>query len=282
MTPSTDPPSAPGARPRATSERLSEADYQSNPVDYLIYCCHLATYDFAIPYVQDRAVLDFGCGTGYGTHRLAAVCSRITGVDISDEAIDYAARAHQAPNLDYQRIRPLPAHPAPFPDGSFEAITSFQVIEHIWDVDAYVDELGRLLAPGGVAVIATPDRTTRLFPRQRPWNLYHVIEYDHAGLRIALERRFSDVEMHSMTAPGVDDIELARDRRLRLVTYPVTFPGAPEWLRTRGLRAFKWVQARGRRGGDEPVRRTFDFGVEDVRIEPGDRPSMNLVAVARR
>jgi hypothetical protein len=109
-----------------------------------------------------------------------------------------------------------------------------------------------------------------------------VIEYDHAALRIALERRFSDVEMHSMTAPGVDDIELARDRRLRLVTYPVTFPGAPEWLRTRGLRAFKWVQARGRRGGDEPVRRTFDFGVEDVRIEPGDRPSMNLVAVARR
>jgi hypothetical protein len=48
------------------------------------------------------------------------------------------------------------------------------------------------------------------------------------------------------------------------------------------LRAFKWVQARGRRGDAEPERRSFDFGVEDVRIEPGDRPSMNLVAVARR
>ena len=157
MTPSTDPPSAPGARPRATSERLSEADYQSNPVDYLIYCCHLATYDFAIPYVRDRAVLDFGCGTGYGTHRLAAVCSRITGVDISDEAVDYATRAHQAPNLDYQQIRPLPEHPAPFPDGSFEAITSFQVIEHIWDVDAYVDELRGCWPPA--AWPSSPPRT---------------------------------------------------------------------------------------------------------------------------
>ncbi len=270
------------ARPKATSERLSEADYQSNPVDYLIYCCHLATYDFAIPYVKDRTVLDFGCGTGYGTHRLAAVCERITGVDISAEAVGFAADAHQAPNLDYQLIRPLPEHRAPFPDGSFDAITSFQVIEHIWEVDAYVAELARLLKPGGVAVIATPDRTTRLFPGQRPWNLFHVIEYDHAGLRAALERRFHDVELYSMTAPGIDDIELSRDRRLRLVTYPVTFPRAPEALRQAGLRALKWVQSRARRGGDAALRRTFDFGPEDVRIEPGVRPSMNLVAVARR
>jgi SAM-dependent methyltransferase len=281
MAPSTDPPGDPVARPPATSERLSEADYQSNPVDYLIYCCHLATYDFAIPFVQDRTVLDFGCGTGYGTHRLAAVCRHITGVDISAEAVEFAARAHQADNLEYQQIRPLPEHSAPFADASFDAITSFQVIEHIWEVDAYVDELARLLKPGGVAVIATPDRSTRLFRGQRPWNLYHVIEYDHAGLRAALERRFPDVELYSMTAPGIDDVELARDRRLRLATYPVTFPGAPEWLRSRGLRALKRVQARARRGPDAEVR-TFDFGVEDVRIEPGVRPSMNLVAVARR
>jgi len=278
----TDPPGNPTPRPPATSERLSEADYQSNPVDYLIYCCHLATYDFAIPYVEGRRVLDFGCGTGYGTHRLASVCEHITGVDVSEEAVEFAGSTYRADNLDYQRILPLPEHTAPFPDASFDAITSFQVIEHIWEVDAYVDELARLLKPGGTAVIATPDRSTRLFRGQRPWNLFHVIEYDHATLQRALERRFEGVQMHSMTAPGVDDIELARDRRLRLLTYPVTFPGAPEPLRRGGLRALKWVQARRRPHGEEPVRRTFDFGVEDVRIEPGVQPSMNLIAVARR
>ncbi len=282
MEPPTEPHGEPVTRPPATSERLSEAHYQSNPIDYLIYCCHLATYDFAIPHVEGRTVLDFGCGTGYGTHRLAQVCERITGVDVSAEAVDFAARAHHAANLDYQHILPLPEHRVPFPDGSFDAITSFQVIEHIWEVDAYVDELARLLRPGGVAIIATPDRSTRLFRGQRPWNLYHVVEYDHAGLRAALERRFTGVELHSMTAPGVDGIELARDRRLRMLTYPVTFPGAPERLRRAGLRALKWVQSRRHRSDDEPVRRSFDFGVEDVRIDPGVRPSMNLVAVARR
>ena len=102
------------------------------------------------------------------------------------------------------------------------------MIEHIWEVDAYVDELFRLLKPGGIAVIATPDRSTRLFRGQRPWNLFHVVEYDQPALRAVLERRFHDVDVHAMTAPGIDDIELARDRRLRLLTYPVTFPHAPE------------------------------------------------------
>ena len=84
-----------------------------------------------------------------------------------------------------------------------------------------------------------------------------------------------------MTAPGVDDIELAHDRRLRLLTYPVTSPVRRRsgFSRAAGPEV---VQAGGRHGSAEPVRRTFDFGVEDVRIEPGDRPSMNLVAVARR
>lgn len=282
MSTSGDPADSASTPYRATSERLSEADYQSNPADYLIYCCHLATYDFAIPYVRGKRVLDFGCGTGYGTHRLAAVCEDITGVDISDEAVAFASSEHQAPNLRYQAIRPLPDHQAPFADSSFDAITSFQVVEHVWDVDAYVAELARLLRPGGVAVIATPDRTTRLFRRQRPWNLYHVVEYDHGELRAALQQRFAEVELHSMTAPGHEEIELQRARRLRVLTYPFTFPGAPEGWRRSGLRALKWIQVRTRRPARAQPPRTFPFGVEDVRIEPGVRRSLNVVAVARR
>jgi SAM-dependent methyltransferase len=264
-----------------TSERLSEADYQSNAADFLIYCCHLATYDFVRPMVAGRHVLDFGCGTGYGTHRLAADAAEIVGVDISASAIELAQATYRADGLRYEQIRPLPDHPAPFPDASFDVIVSFQVVEHIWAVESYVDELDRLLAPDGVVVVATPDRTTRLFRGQRPWNRFHVIEYDGDGLRAALLRRFPDVVMHHMTATsGVEDIELRRSKQMRLLTYPFTFPGAPEGWRQRGLRALKWIQSK-RRGSATEVR-TFDFGVEDVEISTEVRPSMNLIAVARR
>ncbi len=273
------PPPDRGYEP--TSERLSEADYQSNAADFLIYCCHLATYDFVRPMVAGRRVLDFGCGTGYGTHRLAETTAEIVGVDISDAAIEYARRTYHAPGLRYEAIRPLPHHPAPFPDAAFDVIVSFQVVEHIWEVESYVDELDRLLAPDGVVIVATPDRSTRLFRGQRPWNRFHVIEYDGDGLRTALQRRFPDVVMHHMTAtPGVEDIELRRAKRMRLLTYPFTFPRAPEAWRQRGLGALKWVQSK-RRGAAREAR-TFDFGVDDVRISTEVRPSMNLIAVARR
>ena len=231
--------------------------------------------------VAGRRVLDFGCGTGYGTHRLAEATAEIVGVDISASAIAFARATYHAPNLRYEQIRPLPDHPAPFPDDAFDVIVSFQVVEHIWAVDSYVDELDRLLAPGGIVVVATPDRRTRLFRGQRPWNRFHVIEYDGDGLGAALRRRFPDVVMHHMTATaGVEDIELRRSKVMRLATYPFTFPGAPERWRQWGLGALKWLQSK-RRGATREAR-TFDFGVEDVRISTEVRPSMNLIAVARR
>ena len=66
----------PNARYEPTSERVSEEPYRTGPdSDYLIYLFHIATYDFAVPFVSGRHVLDFGCGTGYGTHRIAAACA---------------------------------------------------------------------------------------------------------------------------------------------------------------------------------------------------------------
>ena len=66
----------------------------------------------------------------------------------------------------------------PFADASFGAVLSFQVIEHLDRPDAYLAEASRVLAPGGVLLLATPDRATRLYSWQQPWNRFHVTEYD--------------------------------------------------------------------------------------------------------
>lgn len=278
----------------ATSERMDVSSYRSSPGDYLIYLFHQVTYEFAAERVAGARVLDFGCGTGYGSHHLSGVAREVVGVDVSDDAVRHASGLYQAPNLEFRTIRPVELEPLPFPDGSFDAVVSFQVIEHVPDFDAYLAEVARVLRPGGTFLCATPDRSTRLFARQRPWNRWHLEELTDDGLARVIGRHLEVSQVLGMTAPpGVVDLELRRCRRLRLVTLPFTFPGAPERWRVGGLEALRAASSlpgrlrRSRRGSaPAPVPATgapdFGFGPQDVVIAEGASPSVNTVVVAGR
>lgn len=270
-----------------TGERVDEQRYRSNALDYGIYLFHLATYDFARPLVGGGRVLDFGCGTGYGTKHISATCREIVGVDISAEAIAVAAERYVADNLAFRQIERVEVAAAPFDSSSFDAVLSFQVIEHISEPDAYLREIVRLLRPGGVAVFATPDRRTRLGPGQRPWNRFHVTEYDPPSLQSLLARHFDEVDLFTMSAePRLLGPELRRARRLRFLTYPFTWPGAPEPWRQLGLRTLKAAEAASRRArsklgthdGDSP---DFQIDASAVMVRPGATDGINVLAVAR-
>lgn len=263
---------------RVSSERLAIDAYQSTESDYLIYLFHIATYDFALPYVTGKRVLDFGCGTGYGTARVAPACAGIVGVDISEAAIEQAGHDFGA---RFQRIQPIEDAPLPFADGSFDVVLSFQVIEHVPDATAYVAEVHRVLTDDGIFVCATPERSTRLFARQRPWNRYHLVEYSSAELAALMQAQFAVVERFGMTAmPELIAGELARCRKARIATYPWTFPGAPEWWRQAGLSRLQAVRERKR--ADARVKKDFGFDESAVLIAPDAEPSANIVTVARK
>jgi SAM-dependent methyltransferase len=270
----------------ATSERVSEDAYQSNAGDYLIYLFHIATYEFARPYVTDKVVLDFGCGTGYGAHRLADSASHITGIDVAPGAVAFAQdrylpQAESAGDkLEYVRIDPVEVSPLPFPDNHFDTVLSFQVIEHVQSVADYLSEIRRVLRPGGVFICATPDRRWRLFPRQRPFNVFHVEEWSPQEMEQLLAPVFDKTSVFGMTAPDeVINIELSRCRRTRILTYPFTFPGAPERWRSWGLKRMKGLSARTDGGATGPAK-TFDFDLGDIRIASSATPSANIVTVS--
>jgi len=270
----------------ATSERVTEDAYQSNAGDYLIYLFHIATYEFARSYVTNKVVLDFGCGTGYGTHRLADSASHITGVDVAPGAVAFAQERYipQAESagdkLEYARIDPVELSPLPFPDNHFDTVLSFQVIEHVPSVANYLSEIRRVLKPGGTFICATPDRRWRLFPRQRPFNVFHLEEWAPQGMEELLRPVFDRTSVFGMTAPDdVLNIELSRCRKTRVLTYPFTFPGAPEWLRSRGLKLMKGLSARTEGGATGPAK-TFDFDLSDIRIAPAVTPSANIITVS--
>jgi SAM-dependent methyltransferase len=264
-----------------SGERVIADQAHASPEAYAVYLMHEATYRFAAQYTRGMRVLDFGCGSGYGSAEIAEAAAHVTGVDVSDDAIEYASEHFARDNLAFRTIDP--DAPLPFADGSFDTVLSFQVIEHVPDAARYLSEIRRVLVPGGRLVLATPDRSTRLFPGQRPWNRWHLHEYAAAELDALLARFFTPVEVMGMTAtPDLLAVELRRARRLKWLTLPFTLPGMPESWRIAALEALHRLRKRGAGQAAAPATpRHYPWDADDVTIAKGASPSTNLVAVAQ-
>lgn len=103
-----------------------------------------------------RSAADVGCGAGLLCEPLARLGATVTGIDAAPENIA-AARLHaeaQGLAIDYRAgsIDMLGAEP-------FDLITSLEVIEHVVNPAAFVRGLAEALAPGGLLILSTPNRT---------------------------------------------------------------------------------------------------------------------------
>lgn len=100
-----------------------------------------------------KAHLDFGCHDGAFLAQLARKGPRrLVGVDVAREAIE-AGRAKR-PELELVHL--ADAGRLPFADASFDSISALDVIEHIADQKAVLDELCRVLKPDGVLIVTVP------------------------------------------------------------------------------------------------------------------------------
>jgi ubiquinone/menaquinone biosynthesis C-methylase UbiE len=264
-----------------TTERLTAENQMTNEEGYLLYLVHLATYKYCIPAVTGKRVLDYGCGTGYGTSLISEYCNKAIGVDISTEAIQYAQSHFSASNLQFMQIEPVEAALLPFPNSSFDVVLSFQVIEHLRDVPAYLQEIERVLAPEGQVFIATPDRSSRLFSFQKPWNIWHLREYSREQLYNTLAVHFSDVQvLQTGGEPDILRTELKRTVKLKWLTLPFTLPFIPDSARKACLRAIK----NARYSMTSYSRNSFTPKYDDrvITISEHEKFSVDLVAIAQK
>jgi len=106
--------------------------------------------------LEGKRALDVGCGAGLLCEPLARLGAEVTGVDAAEQTIE-AARLHAAGAglaIEYRQ-----GELASLELGQFDLLTCLEVIEHVADKPAFVAQLAAHLAPDGLLVMSTPNRT---------------------------------------------------------------------------------------------------------------------------
>src|SRR5690348_12943295 len=151
---------------------------------------HWHRYHFALPLAEGRRVLDAACGEGYGTALLATRAAHATGVDVSPEVVAAARRRYgERANVEFRAAR---CEATGLADASVDLVVSFETIEHVADPAALVQEATRVLAPGGLFVVSTPNKGVYSDARDYR-NPFHAHELERADFERMLAARFERV-----------------------------------------------------------------------------------------
>jgi SAM-dependent methyltransferase len=167
-----------------TTEITSDQLVSDNPLHQRL----LKPYIVARQWIQGD-LLEVGCGEGRGIGHLLPHVRSYWAIDKIASAIETLRQRFPAAQLVAGNLPPLP-----YPDASFDSLVSFQVIEHIQDDTLFLKEIHRVLRPGGVALITTPNRPMSL--SRNPW---HIREYTAAELTTLARTIFSSVEMKGVS-----------------------------------------------------------------------------------
>lgn len=137
-------------------------------------------YDLALKYLKPGdEVLDIGCANGIHMRLLAGKCRHITGIDINEPMLDIARSTLAKDHVGNATLELRSATELGFPDESFDLIYSFSTLTLVSNIARALNEIARVLRPGGIALLDISGR----------WNLSHIYwshyyrRHGHFGLR---------------------------------------------------------------------------------------------------
>lgn len=168
-----------------TTEITSDSLASDNPIHQRL----LKPYFLVIPEIKGD-LLEVGCGEGRGIELLAPLSTSYLALDKITEIIEKLAQKHTNVTFKQATVPPFSG----LKDNSFDVVVTFQVIEHIRDDKFYLEEIYRVLKPGGKVFLTTPNIKKTL--TRNPW---HIREYTAAELTNLVKSIFPKVIMKGIT-----------------------------------------------------------------------------------
>lgn len=163
-----------------------DAHYYSINYSYL---CYVALYQFAAAFCKGHKVLDAASGLGFGSYLLSQTATDVTGFEIVGEDVDFATRSYKKNNLAFIHGDATATN---FAENFFSRIVSLETFEHIPPEKAviFLNELYRVLQPGGLLIFSTPNRDVYSQISQTP---DHVNELNVEKMKAILENVFPTI-----------------------------------------------------------------------------------------
>lgn len=146
---------------------------------------HLNRYAMARPYVAGKRVLDVASGEGYGSFLLRRWgAESVEGIDVDEQTVETATRLFGGDGVHYQCHT---AEQLPFEDHTFDVVCSFETIEHLDHPELFLQEIKRVLKPGGNIILSCPNDPYYYKPGE-PGNPFHKKQYTYFDFKQLAEK----------------------------------------------------------------------------------------------
>jgi len=181
-----------------------------------LYLKHMGRYLFSKTYFCGKTIIDSSCGSGFGSNMLSQKAKKVVGIDNSWDAIRYCRERYKKPNLSFLQ---MDCKRLSLPDSTFDAVVSFETLEHLQGADVFLQELSRVLKKDGMIIMSTPNRENFSLYTKGIKNPFHFKEFSEDEFTKLIGKHFELKEMLGQKFFAKKDIPLLAEYTTKQIPY---------------------------------------------------------------